>query len=194
MHISSSQILLLGSSNQDNILVSERKLFIQIKSNGQVKELSVEYKTTWKNHGKNCTSSILTTLPSASVSSSLLLIPSSVYFSTLIIVFFISFDFICVLSLLHASNFSIYSSNLLPSVLNIFMKLKLQYFGYLMQRADSLKENLMLGKTEGRRRRGRQDEMVGWHHRLNGQEFEQTPGDSEAWCAVVHGVVQSDTT
>ena len=37
----------------------------------------------------------------------------------------------------------------------------------------------MLGKTEGRRRRGRQDEMVWWHHRLNGHEFEQTQGDSE---------------
>ena len=34
-----------------------------------------------------------------------------------------------------------------------------------------------------------EDEMVGWHHRLNGQEFEQTPGHSEAWCAVVHEVV-----
>ena len=32
------------------------------------------------------------------------------------------------------------------------------------------------------------NEMVGWHHRLNGQQFEQTPGDGEAWCAVVHGV------
>ena len=37
----------------------------------------------------------------------------------------------------------------------------------------------MLGKIEGRRRRGKQDEMVGWHHRLNGHEFEQTQGDSE---------------
>ena len=48
----------------------------------------------------------------------------------------------------------------------------------------------MMGKIEGRRRRGRQDEMVGWHHRLNGQESEQAPGDSEgrgAWRAAVHG-------
>ena len=44
------------------------------------------------------------------------------------------------------------------------MKLKLQYFGHLMQRADSFERILMLGKIEGRRRRGRQDEMVGWHH------------------------------
>ena len=44
------------------------------------------------------------------------------------------------------------------------LKLKLQYFGHLMQRADSFENFLMLGKIEGRRRRGRQDEMVGWHH------------------------------
>ena len=54
----------------------------------------------------------------------------------------------------------------------------------------------MLGKAEGRRRRGAtEDEMVGEHHRLNGHEFEQTPGDSEdreAWCAAAH-VVQSQT-
>ena len=42
--------------------------------------------------------------------------------------------------------------------------LKLQYFGYLMQRANSLEKNLMLGKTEDRRRRGQEDEVVGWHH------------------------------
>ena len=58
------------------------------------------------------------------------------------------------------------------------LKLKLQYFGHLMQRADSLEKILMLGKVEGRRRRGRQDEMVGWHHQLDGPEFEQAPGDS----------------
>ena len=43
------------------------------------------------------------------------------------------------------------------------LMLKLQYFGHLMRRADSLEKTLMLGKIEGRRRR-RQDEMVGWHH------------------------------
>ena len=58
------------------------------------------------------------------------------------------------------------------------LKLKLQYFGYLMQRADSLEKTLILGKTEGKRRRGEtEDEMVGWHHRLNGHEFEETLGD-----------------
>ena len=53
------------------------------------------------------------------------------------------------------------------------LKLKLQYFGHLMQRADSFEKTLMLGKIEGRRRRGRQ--MVGWHHRLNGHGFGWTP-------------------
>ena len=52
------------------------------------------------------------------------------------------------------------------------LKLKLQYFGHLRWRADSLEKTLMLGKIEGRRRRGWQDEMVGWHHRLNGHKFE----------------------
>ena len=45
----------------------------------------------------------------------------------------------------------------------LMLKLKLQYFGYLMQRADSFEKTLMLGNIEGRRR-GRQDEMVEWHH------------------------------
>ena len=58
------------------------------------------------------------------------------------------------------------------SLEGLMLKLKFQYFGHLMQRADSLEKTLMLGKTEGRRKRGRQDEMVGWHHRLNGHEFE----------------------
>ena len=58
------------------------------------------------------------------------------------------------------------------------LKLKLQYCGHLMRGTDSLEKTLMLGKTEGRRRRGvTEDEMVGWHHRLSGHEFEQTPGD-----------------
>ena len=56
------------------------------------------------------------------------------------------------------------------------LKLKLQYFGHLMRRTDSLEKTLMLRKIEGRRRRGRQDEVVGRHHRLDGHEFEQTLG------------------
>ena len=55
----------------------------------------------------------------------------------------------------------------------LMLKLKLLYFGHLMQRADSLENTLMLGKIEGRRRRGMtEDEMVGWHHQLYGHEFE----------------------
>ena len=58
--------------------------------------------------------------------------------------------------------------------------LKLQYFGHLMWIVNSLEKTLMLGKTEGRTRRGTtKDEMVGWHHWLNGHDFEQTPGNSE---------------
>jgi len=53
------------------------------------------------------------------------------------------------------------------------LKLKLQNFGHLMQRADSFKKTLMLGKIEGRRRKGQEeDEMAGWHHPLDGHEFE----------------------
>ena len=48
--------------------------------------------------------------------------------------------------------------------------------GYLMRRADSFEKTLMLGKIEGRRRRERQDEMVGWHQQLNGHVFGWTPG------------------
>ena len=48
-----------------------------------------------------------------------------------------------------------------------------------MKRADSLERNLMLGKTEGGRRRGRQRMMLGWHHQLDGREFEPAPGDGD---------------
>ena len=56
------------------------------------------------------------------------------------------------------------------SLEELMLKLKLQYFGHLMLRANSFEKTLMLGKIEGRRRRGRttEDEMVGWHHQLNG--------------------------
>ena len=50
------------------------------------------------------------------------------------------------------------------SLEGLMLKLKLQYFGHLTQRTDSLEKILVLGKIEGRRRRGRQNEMVGWHH------------------------------
>ena len=54
----------------------------------------------------------------------------------------------------------------------LMLKLKFQYFGHLMKRTDSLEKTLKLGKIEGGRRRGWQDEMVGWHHWLNGHESE----------------------
>ena len=57
--------------------------------------------------------------------------------------------------------------------------LKLQYFGHLMQRANSLEKSLMLGKIEGRRRRMTEDEMVGWNHRFGGLMFKQAPEDGE---------------
>ena len=52
------------------------------------------------------------------------------------------------------------------------LKLKLQYFGHLMRRTNSLEKTLMLGKTEDRREGTTEDEIVGWHHQLNGHEFE----------------------
>ena len=58
------------------------------------------------------------------------------------------------------------------SLEGLMLKLKLQYFGHLMRRTDSFEKSLMLGKTEGRRRRGMtEDEMVGWRHRLDEHEF-----------------------
>ena len=58
------------------------------------------------------------------------------------------------------------------------LMLKLQYFSHLMLKTASLEKTLMLGKIEGRKRRGQQ-RMFGWHHWLNGHEFEQVLGDSE---------------
>ena len=78
------------------------------------------------------------------------------------------------------------------------LKLKLQYFGHLMRRANSLEKTLMLGNTEGRRRGLTEDEMVGWHHQIYGHEFEQTPGDSGGQgslvCCSPWSHKESDTT
>ena len=57
------------------------------------------------------------------------------------------------------------------SLEGLIFKLKLQYFGHLLWRADSFEKTLILEKIEGGRRRGWQDEMVGWHHRLNGYGY-----------------------
>ena len=65
------------------------------------------------------------------------------------------------------------------SLEGLMLKLKLQYCGHLMQRTDSFEKILMLGKFEGGKRIGQQDEMVEWHHRLDGHEFERALGDGE---------------
>ena len=81
----------------------------------------------------------------------------------------------------------------------LMLKLKLQYFGHLIQRADSFEKILMLGKIDGRRRRGQQRmKMVGWHPQLNGHEFEPALGDSvgqgSLTCCSPWGRKEQDTT
>ena len=71
------------------------------------------------------------------------------------------------------------------SLEGLMLKLNLKYFGHLMQRTDSSEKTLMLGKIEGRRWRGWQRMMVGWHHQLNGHEFEQAPGVGDRQGALV---------
>ena len=62
------------------------------------------------------------------------------------------------------------------SLEGLMLKLKLQYFGHLMQRTDSLEKTLMLGRLKMEEKGMTEDEMVGWHHRLDGHEFEQALG------------------
>ena len=68
------------------------------------------------------------------------------------------------------------------------LMLKLQYFGHLMRRAQLIGKDPDAGKDRGQEeKRATEDEMVGWHHRLNGHEFEQTLGDSEGQGSLVCG-------
>ena len=77
------------------------------------------------------------------------------------------------------------------------LKLKLQYFGHLMRRVDSLEKDSNAGRDWGQEEKGTtEDEMAGWYHRLDGRAFEWTPElvmDREAWHAVIHGVTKSRT-
>ena len=79
------------------------------------------------------------------------------------------------------------------------LKLKLEYFGYLMRRADSLEKTLMLGKIEGREQKGTtEDEMAGWHYRPYGHWFEQAlgvgDGQGNLVCYSPWGHKESDMT
>ena len=76
------------------------------------------------------------------------------------------------------------------------LKLKLQYFGHLVRRIDSFEKTLMLEDWRQEEKGTTEDEMVGWHHRLDGHELEQAPGDNAGQgglAAAAHGVERSRT-